>query len=395
MANIFDYLEWRSDVPFSCDPFNEVDNLVLAQLAYTDFDGCIPEDKEDGATLKEIYEQYYHIHTREEILARTSFIAKAPLLMDKMIDSKRYGNIRLKGYVNYINDEKSQQMSAVQMYLSDGTVYLAYRGTDDTFTGWKEDLCFSYMEETAGQRESLLYMNEHFLDKSVKLRVGGHSKGGNFAIYASAFCDASIQENIIEVYSNDAPGFMYEITMKEQYQKLLPKIKAIVPEYNKEKTASIIDYISNADKYSQREKSFLDSLETNAKGLMQHDANTWQVIRNHFIEVEERSANSILADKTIRGWLKDLSLEDREVFVQTIFEVLESSGAACVSEFNRSIIANVPKIVMKLSSLPKEKLDNFKMVIVELAKSYIGETTDSLGNGIKEAANNLKKKLSN
>lgn len=348
MANIFDYLEWRSDVPFSCDPFNEVDNLVLAQLAYTDFDGCIPEDKEDGATLKEIYEQYYRIHTREEILARTSFIAKAPLLMDKMIDSKRYGDIRLKGYVNYINDEKSQQMSAVQMYLSDGTVYLAYRGTDDTFTGWKEDLCFSYMEETAGQRESLLYMNEHFLDKSVKLRVGGHSKGGNFAIYASAFCDASIQENIIEVYSNDAPGFMYEITMKEQYQKLLPKIKAIVPE------CSVIGVLM----YSSGKRKVIQS---SGKGLMQHDANTWQVIRNHFIEVEERSANSILADKTIRGWLKDLSLEDREVFVQTIFEVLESSGAACVSEFNRSIIANVPKIVMKLSSLPKEKLDNFRL----------------------------------
>ena len=81
MANIFDYLEWRSDVPFSCDPFNEVDNLVLAQLAYTDFDGCIPEDKEDGATLKEIYEQYYRIHTREEILARTSFIAKAQMIL--------------------------------------------------------------------------------------------------------------------------------------------------------------------------------------------------------------------------------------------------------------------------------------------------------------------------
>ena len=382
MANIFDYLEWRGDVPFSCDPFNEVDNLVLAQLAYTDFDGCIPEDNEDGVTLKEIYAQYYHIHTREEILARTSFIAKAPLLMDKMIDSKRYGDIRLKGYVNYINDEKSQQMSAVQMYLSDGTVYLAYRGTDDTFTGWKEDLCFSYMEETAGQRESLIYMNEHFLNENVKLRVGGHSKGGNFAIYASAFCDASIQENIIEVYANDAPGFMYEITMKEQYQKLLPKIKAIVPE------CSVIGVLM----YSSGKRKVIQS---DGKGLMQHDANTWQIIRNHFIEVEERSADSILADKTIRGWLKDLSLEDREVFVQTIFEVIESSGATCVSEFNGSIIANIPKIVMKSSSLPKEKLDNFKMVIVELAKSYIGETTDSLGNGIKEAANNLKKKLSN
>ncbi len=53
----------------------------------------------------------------------------------------------------------------------------------------------------------------------------------------------------------------YDLVSKqcEATQNILNKkadlgLKAIAPEYNKEKTASIIDYISNADKYSQREK---------------------------------------------------------------------------------------------------------------------------------------------
>ena len=37
--NLFDYLDWRGDVPFSVDPFNEVDNLLLSQLVYTEFEG--------------------------------------------------------------------------------------------------------------------------------------------------------------------------------------------------------------------------------------------------------------------------------------------------------------------------------------------------------------------
>ncbi len=211
MANIFDYLEWRGDVSFKQDPFNEVDNLVLAQLAYTDFDGCIRE--KGFTTFQEVYEKYYQIHTKEEILERTSFIAKAPLLMDTMVNSVRFGDIRFKKFINIINGNRNEQMSAVQMWLPDGTVYVAYRGTDDTFIGWKEDLCFSYMEETEGQRQSLKYLNDCFGKTKLKLRVGGHSKGGNFAIYASAFCDNKVQKQIIEIWSNDGPGFMSEVTI--------------------------------------------------------------------------------------------------------------------------------------------------------------------------------------
>ena len=376
MANIFEYIDWRGDIPFSSDPFNEVDNLVLAQLSYTDFDGCIPEVGEEGfVTLKEIYDKYYKIHTREEILARTSFIAKAPLLMDSMVDSKRYGDIRFKGYINIISGEKSEQMSAVQMWLPDGTVYVAYRGTDDTFVGWKEDLCFSYMEETEGQRQSLKYLNDCFLGKNEKIRVGGHSKGGNFAVYASAFCEKDVQSQIIEVWSNDGPGFMHEVTEEDEYKNIQPKIKAIVPE------CSVIGMLM----YSLGDKKVIKS---SGKGMMQHDANTWQVKRNEFVQVEGRSSESILADKTIRGWLKDLSLEDRKIFVDTVFDVLAASGATCVSEFNKSIITNVPKILKKLTTLPKDKADNFKKVVFQLAKSYASESVGSLEESVKGVTDN-------
>lgn len=59
-----------------------------------------------------------------------------------------------------------------------------------------------------------------------------------------------------------------EVTQNLLNKKANLSLKAIVPEYDEEKTASIIDYISNVDKYSQREKSFLDSLETNAKSVV-------------------------------------------------------------------------------------------------------------------------------
>lgn len=378
MSNIFDYIDWRGDLSFETSPFNEVDNLVLAQLAYTDFDGCIPDDEE--VTLSQIYEKYYQIHTREEILARTSFIAKAPLLMDTMKDSVRFKDVKFKGYVNNIIKSKDEQMSAVQMLLPDGTVYVAYRGTDDTFIGWKEDLCFSYMEETEGQRSALRYLNDNFDHTDKKLRIGGHSKGGNFAIYAAAFANENIRNQIIEVWSNDGPGFMHEVTEREEYKSIQPKIHAIVPE------CSVIGMLM----YSLGSKKVIKS---NGKAIMQHDANTWQLVGNHFVEVEGRDSMSILADKTIRGWLSGLSLEDRKVFINTVFDVLDSSGATCVSEFNASLLTHLPKIMKALGGLSKEQSENMRKVIFDLAKSYIGESTESFKETMSKLTDNWKNML--
>ena len=42
-GNIMDYLEWYGDFDFSVMPFNEVDNLILAELSYASLDGIVPE----------------------------------------------------------------------------------------------------------------------------------------------------------------------------------------------------------------------------------------------------------------------------------------------------------------------------------------------------------------
>ena len=73
MANINEYLDWRGDVPFSLDPFNDVDNLILSELAYTDFEGIVPPlGSGESISLREAYAAFYQRHTREEIEAETT-----------------------------------------------------------------------------------------------------------------------------------------------------------------------------------------------------------------------------------------------------------------------------------------------------------------------------------
>ena len=49
MANILDYLDWRGDLTLAQDPFNEVDNLILAELSFVDFGGIVPGPGEGRA----------------------------------------------------------------------------------------------------------------------------------------------------------------------------------------------------------------------------------------------------------------------------------------------------------------------------------------------------------
>lgn len=46
------------------------------------------------------------------------------------------------------------------------------------------------------------YINEYHKNQSKPIRVGGHSKGGNLAVFASAFCDTSIADGFF-VFQHD------------------------------------------------------------------------------------------------------------------------------------------------------------------------------------------------
>ena len=279
--NMQDYLYWRGDIPFSTDPFNEVDNLILAQASYVDFDGIVPESGDDKIPIREVYNQYWLMHTKEEIMQRESFVKLAPFLLEPLAESRRFGNMKLSGYVNHINKDTQAQMSAVRFELDDGSVYVAFRGTDETLVGWKEDFNLSFMSQTEGQRLAAEYMKANFSDTNLWLRVGGHSKGGNFAVYASAFSGDAVNRQIMEVYTNDGPGFRPEVTGTSEYRNILKKTISIVPR------DSVIGWLLSSELTPR-------VVMSSATRIRQHDALTWQIKGDRFVKTEQSKELSLI-----------------------------------------------------------------------------------------------------
>ena len=366
MANMEEYLKWRGDLTFAADPFNDVDNLILAQMAYVDFDGVVSVPGEKTfLTLAQVNEAYRKLHTEEELRSRKTFFSTAPFLMEKAAQTVRFGSILLTDYVNVVSVEKQEQMAVLTYLLPDGTSYVAFRGTDDTVIGWKEDFNLSYMEETLGQKHAVEYMNLCFQGNSRRLRVGGHSKGGNFAVYASAFADPSIQQQIIEVYSNDGPGLLDRLTEEDGYQAILPLITSIVPE------DSIIGMLLASGAGHHVVKS-------SAQGIMQHDAMTWQVEGKSFLEADSRSPLSLFVEKTLHDWIYNIGEERRKEFVDTLFSFLGNTGATTLTDLNRNLLGSLQGMLMAYGSLSAEERDMFNDVVGRLLKSG----SDTLQEGI-------------
>jgi DNA-binding transcriptional LysR family regulator len=149
------------------------------------------------------------------------------MLLQKASASTRYAGTRLSGYINRVSADEGEQMSAVTFHLDNGLTYVSFRGTDDTITGWKEDFHLGFMEETAGQRMAAEYLSRQAAAVKGELFVGGHSKGGNFAVYAAAFCEEKAREKIRRVYTNDGPGFLETVTHTLQYRDILQKMGSV------------------------------------------------------------------------------------------------------------------------------------------------------------------------
>ena len=371
MPNLMDYIDWRGDLTLKADPFCAVDNLALSELVYVDLDGIVPEGKESFITLAEASKAFFERHTREELLARENFTRMAPFFMEKMAASRRFGEMKLFGYTNYIDEKAEAQLAVMSCLLEDGTVYVAYRGTDDTVVGWKEDFNLSFMTETVGQKKAAEYLNGMFSEGKEKLRVGGHSKGGNFAVYASAFAGKSVKKKIMEVYTNDGPGFRPEVTEREAYREMLPKIISIVPE------STIVSVLLENDVRHCVVKS-------SAGGVSQHDPLTWQVQGNTFVMAPGRDESSKFFDTTVRSWLAGLPDGERESFVDSLFRVLRSTGAGTLEEIGSDPLKSGAEIIRFIREMPKEEQEEFRGVIGRLIRSGSNTLTEAVKRKLLE-----------
>jgi len=369
MANIIDYVKWRGDVPYSVDPFNEVDNLIFAELAYIDFVGIVdgPESS-DCLTLKEAAELFFHENTMEEALKKNP----APYTLEAVKDAPRFQNTRVRWYISKLDEEAERQLAIVTFELEDGSSYVAMRGTDGTLVGWKEDFNMAYMAGTAGQLGAVDYLNAHFAEGDRPLRIGGHSKGGNFAMYAAIFCNEPIREKIRWVYSNDGPGFRKQILNTSNYREMSARIYSIIPE------DSIVGMLLHNNVKHHVVKS-------EGSGFNQHDLNNWQLEKNRLLRAEKLSDGSEMLNEVLTTWLEALSDEEIEVFVNGIFDSLNAAGVSTFQEMSEEKLKCYGAALKAAGDLPKEKQQVIKDTIGKLAsvgKDVISNSVSDMVSGV-------------
>ena len=360
---LFDYLEWRNDVSFRAAPFNEIDNVVLSYLAYADFGELLHEPKRH-VSIETCFKRFCEKHDMAEVRESKHFIERAPLLLEEMVRGARFRGTKVVHFREVFDKEKVQQFAALVFLLPDGTRYVSFRGTDLSITGWKEDFVMSFTAETEGAKEAVSYINDVAASVDGDFILGGHSKGGNFAMYAAAFCEDAVKGRIRKVYNNDGPGFREEIVRSAAYRELLPKITNIVPQ-----TSIIGRLLSNEAAHTV--------VKSTAAGIFQHDVTTWEVTKDKFVRAEP-DAFSDFVEKSLGTWLETMDDEARKSLVETVFSMIEMTEAETFAEFGENLFKNTGLIIKGLGRLPKEKRSELTAALGGLAEAGRATVLDKI-----------------
>ncbi len=321
MANLIDYLTWRGDVPLGAVPFNEVDNLILSQFSYLALEHALPEGgemtvKELGDKLADRPEAFFYIERENN-----------RLMLRLMAEGDRFSGTKICLYRHETDEEREKQFAAVTFLLADGSAFVAYRGTDNTIVGWKEDFNLSFACPVPAQVDALAYLLEAAKMHTGLLRVGGHSKGGNLAVYAAAHAPDHVQDRIMNVYSNDGPGMDEATFASPGYARIETKLHSIVPQ------SSVIGILL------QHPEDYV-VVKSNGFGIFQHNPFSWQVLRCGFEVIEELRPGSRHLDKVMNTWLQSMSSEERMTLVDTMFTALNATRAATVENLGEGILKN-------------------------------------------------------
>ncbi len=354
MANIEDYLKWRGDLTFKVNPFNEVDNLILSELAYLNLEGIVNKK----IKIKDAVEGYLKKYTEKEIAKEFSLSTNPINFYRQLQNSIRFGNLNIIKFVNEMNKTESKQFSALIVEIDFNTIYIAFKGTDKYLIGWKEDFNLSYMNAVPSQVSALNFTNNNVKFQHRKIYMGGHSKGGNLAVYAATFCKKNIQKRIKQVYNNDGPGFLDDFVALPSYVAILPKITNILPE-----TSIIGMLLTHKGQYKV--------VKSNTIGIWQHDALSWQVNKDHFITIEKVDETSNKIQQTLTDWLQKIGKKEREEFINTLFDLLDKNKIETVEDLIKLKLRKIPGLLKDFTKLNEKQ----KKLMMDLLKDLINEAS--------------------
>ncbi|MDE7297721.1 MAG: DUF2974 domain-containing protein [Lachnospiraceae bacterium] len=352
MSNILDYIRWRGDLTFAQDELNEVDSLILSELSYLNFQGIA--QTAEGVPLKEAAARYFEEGRDKQKntgdLLRPEYFS----MLAQLAESRRFSDIILSSYVQKLEPEENLQFSAVTCRLRPGVCYAAYRGTDDTLLGWKEDFLMSALDTVPSQEEALRYFRQAMEENTgCRWYLGGHSKGGNLAVYTAVNAGQRAQRRLKGVFNHDGPGFREQVLKSAAWQAVQDRIRTTVPQ------ASIVGMLlEHGENYTV--------VRSAEKGAMQHDGLSWEVCGPQFVHLGEVTRESRLADMTIRRVLGSLNDEQRRQFTEALFEVLEANQNRTLTDIRTDGFRAVRAMIRTYDNLGYEAKRALQSVAVKL-----------------------------
>ena len=359
MADFFDYLSWRGDLSFKAVPFNKIDALLLAQLSYNLFDGVVSSDFKGRKTFAQVAKDFAALPDYEERINIGFLINKRTAeLMFKTAESERFRNVQLCGFRSIYSEENVEQFAAIT-FIIDGKPVIALRGTDDTIVGWKEDFNIAWLPSIPAQKDALEYFSEAAEALKGDFILVGHSKGGNLVINTAAGCGKKLQKRINKVFNFDGPGFAQSFFETDSYKAVEDRIYSFYPEF------SVVGMIFHHPK-------FYEIVKSNAFAFWQHDPMSWQLSAKDFINTGDFTDESKLFHSAFNEWIDKLDVEQKKRFVDTMFCILEASGAKTNNELEKDALKATAKMLAAYAELDKDRkkelhdiLGMFKDVIAD------------------------------
>lgn len=339
---MIDYLR-RNQRSFDEEPFNPVDSLVLSSIVYLNFDAYAYGSPFGSSPIPLIDVIRF---TEFKKLTAGSWMKDTDEVGDfltALCTSRRYKDLAVMFFANEISEHIEKQFSAATFKLDDSRVYIAFRGTDGTLTGWKEDFNLGFKSVIPSQQTACLYLSGVLsaLDSATDIIIGGHSKGGNLAEFAALCISETQYDRITKIFNHDGPSFLQAPSPRIDSDEFQHKLHKTVPE------SSIFGLIlENRDDFHV--------VQSTGTLVFQHNPVTWIVSGNDFLYQESLNKSAMLFDQTLDKWLKSCTKEQRECFIDTVFDLLTINDAKNWDEYQDDLFGNIAAFVYNGVKLDKD-----------------------------------------
>ena len=333
MANIIDYVTWRSDLTFNKNHFNKLDALIFTQLIYLELTDFVPDYCNDEVRrLEDVLDEYFKGKSIDKMSVGLILPKEILILANMIKNTKRYKNVYMSNHINLIDKEKKCQFSAVCFHINENDIVITFSGTDDTLIGWQENLQMLNTFPIPSQKLAQEYVNNiSSLYPNSNIYITGHSKGGNLAAFSAIYCKDVYKEKIKGVYCFDSPGFRKVTINTAKYELIKDKIVNIMPK------SAIIGLIFTPF----AGKTIV--CDSKIKGLRQHDAFSWLIERTKFIKVDDVTDNAKRFDASIKTMLNNLTEEQTNELANNIYSF--------ILELNKNTLVEVQKDYIRFVKL--------------------------------------------